>query len=370
MPSAPVLSRGAPGCAPPRPDRPARRAGLFLLGLLSALSALPLGACQNAARLHASPAPDAARPARRTGGPRLPAPFGGADPASLGLVQAEGLVWLEGADAPLWGPGGQGVRPQAGAPPGQGLTLRSHHVALATDLPAPEALPLLRAAQQQVEALLAAYGEALDLRLPAEPLPVTVFARRADFEALLATVVAEPTGWNAFYDARDGRVRVCAEPSPLAPLPVLADLRHELTHAVLDLSAPAPVPHDRILAGLHFWLWEGIAVHAETLTDPAGAGSAALRRQRLAARAAQGELTPVPALLRLPQTGFEGRHYDQVASVMRFLLADPELAPRTLQLLRRLLRGDVLQNDPARDLGLSLEELDRRWRSAWAQGRA
>lgn len=351
------------------PAFPLDAPGRALAALLALLALLP-ASCSGTGRLVAPAASlGAARPARRTSGPRLPPPFRGADPASLGLARAEGLLWLRSDELASWPAGGVGVAPAPGSPPGDGLTLRTDHVVLRTDLGAEQALPLARAAQQHVEALLAAYGEALDLRLPSEPLPVVVSARRPDFEAALSATVPEPTGWNAYYDARDGVVRVCAEPAARAPLPLLSDLKHELTHAVLDLSAPAPVPHERILSGLHLWLWEGFAVHAETLGDPTEGGSWPVRRERFLARLARSETLALSDLLRLSQEQFEGRAYDQVASVMRFLMQDAALRPRTLNLLRRLLRGDVLQNDPARDLGTPLPDLERRWRASVAGGR-
>jgi hypothetical protein len=308
----------------------------------------------------------APRPARRTSGPRLPVPFGSADARALGLTRLDGL-WLPPADAARWRPGGVGVLPRADAPPGEGLALRTDHVLLRTDLPADRALPLAHAAQSEVEGLMRAYGDVLDLRLPSDPLPVTVYARRTDFEVALAASVPEPTGWNAFYDVRSGTVRVSAEPADHAPLPVLADLRHELAHALVDLSAPAEPPHPAIVGGLHFWLWEGFAVHAESHPegwDRPARPDAAARVERFRARRSQGGATPLAEFFRLDQARFEGRHYDQSALVMEFLMGEPELRARTLDLLRRLLRGDVLKNDVERDLGTSLPELERRWQAA------
>lgn len=337
------------------------------------LAAWSLAGCSGTDRLRGQATPDGAgpgggRPLRRTSGPRLPAPFGGVDPSHLGLRRVEGLLWLREEEAAAWPAGGLGLPPPANALPGSGLLLRTDHVALSTDLPAARALPLAHVAQRQVERLMTSLGVELDLRLPREPLSVVVFARRADFDAALRASVPEPTGWNAFYDARDGTVRVCAEPAATAALPLNADLKHELTHAVLDLSAAFDVPHERILAGMHFWLWEGIAVFAETLDEAPGTGSQPLRRERLVARARRGELTALAEFVRLDQERFEGRHYDQAASVMQYLMADPALRQRTLDLLRRLLRGDVLRHDVERDLGLPVGELEARWRTAAGLG--
>jgi hypothetical protein len=333
---------------------------------LAALLIVPALAGCKASPLRDVPLWGTERPARRTSGARVPPPFGGADPVALGFTRVEGL-WLTREEAVRWQPGGAGVLPLGASPPGEGLTLRTDHVLLRTDLTADRALPLVRAAQDEVLGLMAAYGEVLDLRLPAAPLPVTVYARRADFEVALAASVPEPTGWNAFYDVVSGTVRVSAEPAAHAPLPVLADLRHELAHALVDLSAPADPPHLAIVGGLHFWLWEGFAVHAESHPDggtwPAQP-EVATRLERFRARWAHGGPTPLAEFFRLDQSRFEGRHYDQAALVMEFLLSDYHLRPRTLDLLRRLIRGDVLRNDIERELLRSPDNLDRVWR-AW-----
>lgn len=347
---------------------PRSRACLWSVALLALAGGL--GACR-AARTGTVTAPDP-RPVRRASGPRLPPPFEGRDTTALGLVRAFDLLWLRSEDLPLWQEGGAGVRPVLGSPPGEGLTLRTDHVLVTTDLTAVNAIPLARAAQQHVEALIRIYGDALDLRLPHAPLPVTVFQRRSDFEVALAQSIPEPTGWNAFYDVRMGVVRVCAEPSRAAALPLLADLRHELTHAVLDLSASSPPPHPAIVGGLCFWLWEGIAVHAESVVgapdDGAGAEALRVRAERFRASAAAHGRTPLERFFRLDQPRFEGRHYDQASQVMAFLAGEPDLWPRTLDLLRRLLRGDVLTNDPEREFAVPAETLEQRWR-AWLTAR-
>ena len=344
-----------------------RASATCLAATLALATTLAMGACQarregpgsGSERGSLEPTP---RPTRRGSGPRLPAPFGGRDPAALGLVKVEGLLWLAASDAPAWPAGGAGVSADPAAGPGAGLALRTDHVLLTTDLPAEQAFGLARLAQGHVEALLAAYGEVLDLRLPLEPLPVRVYARRADFAAALVARMGEAGAWNAYYDVSDGLVRVAAEPASQAPLPLGADLKHELTHAVLDLSAPRPVPHARIVGGLHFWLWEGIAVHAEGLGEVGHGAAYGVREARFQRRLARRELPSVADYLVLPQERFVGLHYDLTAVWMRFLLADPQLGPRTLDLLRRLIAGDLIRHDPEREWGLSASELERRWR--------
>ncbi len=347
---------------------PLLRAPAACLAAVLAVGACQAGPAGRGEGRASETAETSTRPQRRESGPRLAAPFGGRDPASLGLVKVEGLLWVPLSEATSWPAGGMGLLADPGAGPGAGLALRTDHVLLSTDLPAEKALGLARLAQGHVEALMATYGEALDLRLPLEPLPVRVFARRADFEAALAARVGEAGAWNAYYDVGDGVVRVAAEPAAQAPLPLSADLKHELTHAVLDLSAPRPVPHARIVGGLHFWLWEGIAVHAEGLGE-AGAGAAyGVRAARFERRLARREVPALADYLVLSQERFTGLHYDMTAVWMRFLLADPSLGPRTLDLLRRLIVGDLLRHDPEREWGLPVSELERRWRLYLGRG--
>src|SRR5262245_55182084 len=90
----------------------------------------------------AAPTAGDPRPPRRASGPRLPAPFHGADPNAAGLVRVQELLWIRAEDAALWQRGGAGVVPVPGSPPGEGLTLRTDHVLVATDLTAPQALPI------------------------------------------------------------------------------------------------------------------------------------------------------------------------------------------------------------------------------------
>lgn len=332
----------------------------FRLLLAALLVPLVLGAGGGGARLEADGTGAPAPPARRRTGPRVPAPFGGRDPATLGLVKVEGLLWIPAAHLAAWRPGGRGLAPPEA---GETFALRTDHVLLRTDLSVEAALPLAALAQRHVEALLKAYGDTLDLRLPAEPLPITVHARRAEFVAAMRSRVGEPPAWNAWYDAQRGVVEVSHEPAREGALPLAADVRHELTHAVLDLSAFAPVPHERIAAGLYLWLWEGVAVHSEGLGEVAG-GAAALRRERRRAREARDGPLPLATLLALDQERIEGRHYDALGDLLGFLLAEPQLGSRTLDLLRRLLRGDVQRHAPEREWEVPLAEVERRWRAS------
>jgi hypothetical protein len=344
--------------------RPAAR----LVALLGLSACLAGGGCRSGAATGTPQRPPEAPPRRATG-PRLPPPFGGRDPATLGLARVEGLLWLDAKDVAAWPPGGRGVRPAPGAGPGQGLSLRTDHVMVHTDLDAERALPVARAAQAHVEALVARYGDLLDLRLPATPIEAVVYARRGDFEAALARHLGHAPGYHAFYDADLARVLVAAEPRPAAPLPLLADLRHELTHAVLDRAAPQPVAHSRLAAGRHLWLWEGVALDAEDLGGGFAPSAFEARLMRLAARRRANGLVALDDLMRLPQSAFEGRHYDQTAVFFRFLATEPALQSRVLGLLRALLAGDLAQHAPEHPFGEPTAQVELRF-VTWLDQRA
>jgi hypothetical protein len=145
-----------------------------------------------------------------------------------------------------------------------------------------------------------------------------------------------------------------------------ADLRHEMTHQILDLSTPT-TGRGEIFEGNHFWLWEGIAVEAENLGDPPGQGAGRARLDRFRRRLAWNDYTPLPLLFAATQRDFEGKHYDQTASLMAFLASGevPGAREAVAATLRRLLAGQAEAGELERRLGLSARELEARW-LAWA----
>jgi hypothetical protein len=114
-------------------------------------------------------------------------------------------------------------------------------------------------------------------------------------------------------------------------------------------------------APLH-WLWEGFAVAQESL---GGTPEGDARAQRFAARRARGEVTPLAELFGLDQGSFTGRHYDQTANLVAFLLGDgvPGGRSAVLRTLGDALRGAAKAGAFGRRLGLPADELDRRWRA-------
>jgi hypothetical protein len=293
------------------------------------------------------------RPVERREGPRLPE-FSGGDPAVRGWVKRDGLLWVDpGQPAP------ERRTLPPGTPAEEGFLLRTDHVSLRTDLPWESGRAVASLAEAHVREFVQEYGDALDLRLPNAPLTVVAFARRVDFERRLRGAVDDEVSWGAFYDARSGAVFVCREPAPRGALPLEADLRHEMTHQVLDLSSPV---QDRrsMFRGAGFWLWEAIAVHAE-----GEAGRA--RRDRFRRRLAWGEWTPLERLFALGQDEFQGIHYDQAASLIRFLLGEngPAWRAAVLEATRAMLHEGANPDVPAR-LGLAARDLEARW-LAWAR---
>jgi hypothetical protein len=219
--------------------------------------------------------------------------------------------------------------------------------------------------ERQVRAVLARFGEALDLRLPADPIPVVVAATRGEYGQLLGEGGGAPPAWGAFYRSSDGTVVACDEPAPSGALPLVADLRHELAHAVIDLGREDP-GRPAMFHRAHFWVWEAAAVWSESFGDPPGHAENRARLDRFRARLARGETTPLGTLATLPQERLEGRHYDQLASFAAWLL-DADGGTRRAgfaRLLSTVAAGRAEAGEFERAIGLSIEEAERRWLAA------
>jgi hypothetical protein len=331
-----------------------------------ATAALVLAACTQAG----TPSPRSAPPPRRSGGPRDPG-FSGADPASRGWVRVDDLLWVEAAHADafrrgyLWdGARYASVAESDASPksPEDGYTLRTDHLVVRTDVGFERARALAAVGERQVREVLARFGEALDLRLPGGPIPVVVAAHRADLRRLLGQGGGAAASWGAFYRASDGAVVACDEPAEAGALPLVVDLRHELTHAVIDLGHADPA-RPEMFHRPHFWAWEAAAVWAEGFGDAPGARANAERFARFSARRARGETTSLAALATTRQEEFAGRHYDQLASFCAWLLDDDGGArrPGFLRLLRSVAAGRANEDDFEREIGLPLAEAERRW---------
>ena len=97
--------------------------------------------------------------------------------------------------------------------------------------------------------------------------------------------------------------------------------------------------------------------------SPGGVDSGAQRIERFRKRYAWNEWTHLRELFEMPQRSFEGRHYDQTASLMRFLM-DPRVPARRaamLDLVRRLLSGRLSDTALERAVGMSTDQLEAAW---------
>ena len=337
--------------------------------LLAALAASLLVGCRTNDDFSDARREGSARaPRYRESGPRMPA-FSGSDPVARGWVKVDQLLWVNQDDAPAYAQGrvrdGQRLVPTSHAlshdvQAHEGFVLRTDHLVVRTNVSWDRAKGIARAAEEHLQRFMTAFGETLDLRLPQDPLPVLVIANRAEFEARLRGLVSDPVTWGAFYDSQTGEVNICAEQAARGALPLMADLRHEMTHQILDLSRP-PARRGRPFPRGWFWLWEGIAVWSESLGDPPGTDNGQMRLLRFARRYEWQQWTPLVDLVALEARDFEGRHYDQVASFMRYVMApSSRYRAATLQIVRRLLHGQEVTS-LADALGAPLPQLEREW---------
>ena len=309
-------------------------------------------------------------PRRRAEGPRA-IPFAGGDPSAKGWTKVEGLLWIERdrADAYarglLWTGDRYSTITDADAlpkSPDQGYVLRADHLVLRTNVRFARAKELVRLCERHVASVLDAFGDPLDLRLPADPLRIVVAAKREEFTRFLHESVTQGVEWGAFYQATDGAVYASDERRPAGGLSVAADLRHELTHAILDLGRN-DAGRGAMFGRPQFWAWEAAAVWAEGLGDRPEDREGRERLARFARRRAAGQTVPLAELFALRQEDFVGRHYDETASFMAWLMdADGgRLRGGFYALLRQVMAGWGESDFFERYVGLSVAEAERRW---------
>jgi hypothetical protein len=313
-------------------------------------------------------------PRRRDAGPRS-IPFAGGDPAARGWTKVDELLWIEAAHAEAFRRGeilldGRYVPfAQADAAPKSpeaGYVLRTDHLLLRTNVSLQRARTLASEAEAHIGRVLATFGEPLDLRMPEDPLRIVIAAKRTEFQALLARAIPGSVDWNAFYETSRGTVYAADESGGMGGLPLVADLRHEMTHAILDLGRPE-AGRSRMYAGPHFWLWEGAALWTESLGDGPGASYGGARFDRFRRRAVWGDVVPLEELFALRQDAFRGRHYDETAAFMAWLLATDGGArrPKVLELLAKVMDGAAEAGDFERLVGFSPADAERRWKATW-----
>ncbi len=309
-------------------------------------------------------------PRYRSGGPRMPS-FSGGDPSKLGWVKVDDLLWIEREHVEAYRRGeifnGQRYVPFESALSGdatadRGFRLRTDHVTVRSNVSWHRAVEMARESENHVRRFMSSYSTVLEVRLPRDPLPVVITATRQEFEQKLRGLVANPVTWGAFYDSRSGVVNICAEPARQGALPWQADVRHEMTHQILDLARTGRL-RGRPFGEGWFWMWEAIAVWSERLGDGPGQNTSQPRFDRFRRRLAWNQWTPLAELFEMNQSKFEGRHYDQTASLMGFLMDGGNSRRRAgvLDLVRRLLRGELPRRELNRALGASTKDLEREW---------
>lgn len=293
-------------------------------------------------------------------------PISGANPSSYGWVKVGDLLWVGPTEGEAWAtPEGRAAALSGNGGPSD-FRVRTAHVFLHSNARPPGSVAVARLAEAHVQNLFARFGDALDLRSPVEPLPLVLHANRSSFGLVLAQAAPGHPGWGAFYDATHGTVHVCVEDAPRGALPLGADVRHEMTHQVLDLSTPA-VGRSRIFGGHYLWLWEGFAVWTEGLGDTPGEDTRQPRRKRFLTRRARGEVEPLATLVRLDQSAFEGRHYDQCGILLDFLMRDGVEGGRNavLSTLADVLRDRAAPHTFEQRIGMDIAALDAAWRHEW-----
>lgn len=339
---------------------PPRRPITFLAAF-ALLLAITLVGCE-AGRSTGESAP----PRRRESGPRWVA-FSGGDPVERGWVKVGGGLWVEAAHADAFRRGylwdGEAYRP-ADAAEGRHI-LRTDHVRLETDVPFARARSLAEACEKHAARVFEVFADALDLRIPDEPLPIVLSARRSEFQGFLRGDAKRSVAWGAFYDAETGTVYASDERAAAGGLSVIADLRHEMTHALLDRGTRGGAS-EAMFHRPHFWLWEGAAIWTEGLGDPESAREGSERIARYQSHVAWGTVRPLAEVFRLTQEAFLGEHYDEVASFMRWLMNDGggRRRPAVLRLLAHVMSGRAEEGDFERLLGLTASDAQARWLSS------
>ncbi len=204
---------------------------------------------------------------------------------------------------------------------------------------------------------------------PSEPPAGTLvlFAERRRFQRYVAADPRLPRVAAGFSLALDGLVALPAGERPLAE--VAGTLIHELAHLAHRRTFGSP---------LEPWLSEGLAdelgysAGPDGFASPAGFTGMEGLRTRLRGGYATGRAGPLARLVALPRSSFDrdpvSWDYDQAALFVRFLLLDPELAPRFRAWLAARAAGGTPPPLTA-GLGLDEEALESRFRR-WLDGPA
>ncbi len=189
---------------------------------------------------------------------------------------------------------------------------------------------------------------------------VFLFARRVDFHRFVRRRGVVPLGYAGHAEVARG---YAALPADEERGRTLATIVHELTHLVERRALGPALPR---------WLSEGLADSLGDAASPRGFAPPALPASELARlRLAyeQGLAGGLERLAGLPSEAFDARvrsfDYEQSALLVRFLLAEPDLAPGFRAFLGDLAAGARYDPEAVRSrLDLDWTELDRRF-AAW-----
>jgi hypothetical protein len=191
---------------------------------------------------------------------------------------------------------------------------------------------------------------------------LVLFADASRFRAYVAARADLPQGYAGFSLATRGLV--VAPVAGIAPDEIARTLAHELAH----------LAHRRAFgADLERWLAEGLAdavsdtAHAGGQTPLADFAGVEGLRVRLLGGYAAGRARPLHELVALPNAEFDrsrvSHDYEQSALLVRFLLLDPDLAPRFRGwLAARALQGGSADARFPPDRQPDWDEIDRRFR--------
>lgn len=226
---------------------------------------------------------------------------------------------------------------------------------------------LLDACELLASRLDALYLERYGLAPEGQPAEaIFLFAEASDFRTFAQRDGRLAVGYAGYTNAARGFTALYAGAQPL--LPVLTTLAHELTHLVNRRALGANLPP---------WLAEGLAdgigdtATAEGFLPLSGVRGSEPQAARLRSAYQQGQARSLKRLAGLDRREFDREipsfDYEHSALLVRYLLAEPQFRARFRGFLEGLLHERYERERLVVALGVSWEELDRRFKG-WLFG--